>query len=248
MKTYKSTYDFYRGEDWANCKAQVLHQRVKADGSIICEHCGKPIVKGFNPNANNNAGAIVFHHKTYLNNMNVNDAAISINPDNIQIVHWRCHNEIHERFGFSGGNNIPEKKVYLITGASCSGKTTWVRDRLQEGDLVIDIDDIWQMVSGQPRYIKPNALKPIVFKIRDELKGLIARGTGTWRNAYIIESLPSKQDRDREADRYKAFNIEIVTMDTSMEQCILRLTTDPQGRDIKAYEGYIREYFSRYIE
>ena len=248
MKTYKSTYDFYRGEDWQQCKAQVLQQRLKADGVVLCEHCGKPIIKGFNPSANNNAGAIVFHHKIYLNNFNVNDASISINPDNIQVVHWNCHNEIHQRFGHSGTNNIPEKKVYLITGASCSGKTSWVKDRLQENDIVVDIDDIWECVSGQARYIKPNALKPIVFKIRDELKGLIQRGTGTWRNAFIIESLPSKQDREREADRYKAFNKEIVTLDTSQEECLQRLYDNPNGRCIKDYEKYIQDYFTRYKE
>lgn len=248
MRTYKSTYDFYRGEDWANCKAQVLQKRMKSDGSIICEHCGKPILKGFNPNANNNSGAIVFHHKIYLNNYNVNDASISINPDNIAIVHWNCHNQIHERFGFSGGNNIPEKKVYLITGASCSGKTTFVKDRIQTNDIVLDIDDIWQMVSGQERYTKPNSLKPIIFKIRDELKELIQRGTGTWRNAFIIESLPSKQDREREADRYKAFNVEIITMDATKEECLQRLHNNPSGRDVKAYEGYINDYYSRFKE
>lgn len=248
MKTYKSTYDFYRGEDWKQCKSQVLQARLKADGSIICEHCNQPILKGFNPNANNNSGAIVFHHKIYLNNLNVNDASVSINPSNIQIVHWSCHNEIHQRFGYSGTNNIPEKKVYLITGASCSGKTSWVKERLQENDIVVDIDDIWEMVSGQPRYIKPNSLKPVIFKIRDELKGLIQRGTGTWRNAFIIESLPSKQDREREADRYKQFNVEIVTLDTTQEECLQRLHSNPSGRDIKSYEKYIEEYYMRYKE
>lgn len=248
MKTYKSTYDFYRGEDWANCKAQVLHDRIRSDGVVYCEHCGKPIIKGFNPMANNNSGAIVFHHKIYLNNYNVNDASVSVNPSNIQIVHWSCHNEIHQRFGFSGTNNIPEKKVYLITGASCSGKTSWVNERIQEGDIVVDIDDIWECVSGQPRYIKPNALKPVIFKIRDELKGLIQRGTGTWRNAFIIESLPSKQDREREADKYKAFNVEVITLDVTKDECLQRLHNNPSGRDVKAYEGYINDYFSRYKE
>ncbi|MBQ6447136.1 MAG: HNH endonuclease [Bacillus sp. (in: Bacteria)] len=245
MKFYKNTYDFYRSDDWNNCKMQVLHERVKPDGSVICEHCGKPITKGFNPSANNNAEAIVFHHKIYLNNTNVNDASISINPDNIQIVHWRCHNEIHERFGY-GGNTVPEKKVYLITGAACSGKTSWVKERIQANDVVIDIDDIWQTISGQPRYTKPNSLKPIVFKLREELKGLIQRGTGTWRNAYIIESLPGKIDREREADRYKAFNVEVITMNTTQEECLNRLHTNPDGRSIKDYEQYIKEYYERY--
>lgn len=245
MKTYKNTAEFYKGEDWSNCKAQVLQSRIKADGSIICEHCGKPILKGFNPLKNNNAGAIVFHHKIYLTNSNVNDANISINPDNIQIVHWSCHNEIHERFGFSGTNNRPEKKVYIITGASCSGKTTWVKERAAANDIILDIDDIWETLSKQPRYTKPVAIKPIVFNIREQLKDNIARGVGTWRNAYIIESLPNVIDREREAARYKAFNVEIVTMDATKEECIQRLQTNPDGRNINDYIKYIEDYYLR---
>lgn len=248
MMNYKSTYEFYRSKEWADCKAQVLSERIKSDGVVYCEMCGKPLLKGFNPSANNNSGAIVFHHKIYLNNFNINDASISINPSNIQILDWRCHNEVHERFGFGSGNNIPEKKVYLVTGASCSGKTSWVKERFQANDVVLDIDDIWQCVSGQERYTKPNSLKPIVFKLRDELKALIQRGTGTWRNAFIIESLPSKQDREREADKYKHFNIEIVTLDTSKEECLNRLHTNPSGRNIRDYEKYIKEYYERYKE
>lgn len=248
MRRYESTAQFYRGEDWANCKAQVLHERTRADGSLYCEHCGRLILKGFNPQANNNAGAVVFHHKTFLNNYNVNDAAVAINPANIAVLHWACHNEVHERFGHSGGNNIPEKKVYLVTGAPLSGKTTFARERLAPSDIILDIDDIWQTISGQPRYIKPNAVKPLVFAVRDEIKGLIGRGAGTWRNAFIIESLPVKMDRQREADRYKAHNVEVITMQTTQEECVARLHGNPNGRDVKAYEQYIDEYFRRYSE
>lgn len=245
MKHYNNTAQFYKSDDWANCKALVTNERIK-DGALYCEHCGKVIVKSFNPNARNNSGAVVFHHKVYLNNYNVNDAAVAINPKNIAVLHWQCHNEIHNRF--VGNNTTPEKKVYLITGPSCSGKTTFVKERLQQNDLVVDIDDLWQTISGQPRYTKPASLKPIVFKLRDELKDLISKGAGTWRNAYIIESLPSPTDRNREADRYKAFNVEVITMPASETECLDRLHMQPSGRDVKAYEGYIREYFSRYKE
>lgn len=247
MKHFDNLPQFYNSQDWTDCKAQVLHERMKADGSIVCEHCGKVILKGFNPNERNNKGAIVFHHKVYLNSLNVNDASVSINPENIAILHWHCHNEVHQRFGF-GHSNIIEKKVFLITGSACSGKTTFVRERLEPNDLVLDIDDIWQMVSGQPRYIKPTALKPIVFKVRDEIKDLISKGAGTWRNAYIIESLPSPMDRKREADKFKAFNVEVITMEATEQECLDRLHQNPNGRDVKAYEGFIREYFARFAE
>lgn len=243
MQNYNNTAQFYKSEDWANCKATVLHSRLK-DGAIYCEYCHKLILKDFNPSANNNAGAIVYHHTIPLNNFNVNDASISINPAKIQIVHWACHNIIHNRFT-AGTNGQPEKKVYLITGPSCSGKSTYVKERLEPGDIVLDVDDIWEQVSGQPRYTKPNALKPIVFKIRDTIKDLISKGAGTWRNAFIIESLPSKADREREAERYRAYNVEVITMQASAQECIERLHKAPGGRDIKNYEGYIQDYFKR---
>lgn len=243
MRHFDNLPQFYGSKEWADCKAQVLHERLK-DGAVYCEHCGKEILKNFNPQAKNNKGAMVFHHKIYLNSLNVNDASISINPNNIAILHWACHNEIHERFN---GGRI-EKKVYIITGAPCSGKTSFVKERLQSNDLVLDIDDLWQLVSGQPRYIKPNSLKPIIFQLRDDYKGMISRGAGNWRNAYVIESLPSPTDRNREANRYRAFNVEIITMEATEAECLQRLHDSPNGRDIKDYEEYIREYFSRYQE
>lgn len=245
MKRYDSLTQFYNGQDWANCKAQVTQERLK-DGALYCEHCGKIILKSFNPNANNNKGAVVYHHKIYLTNENVNDASISINPANIAVLHWQCHNAIHDRF--NGTAVKIERKVYIITGAACSGKTTFVRERMQTGDIVLDIDDIWQTVSGQPRYIKPNALKPIVFNMRLAIKEQIAKGAGGWRNAYIIESLPLATDRKREAERYKAHNCEIITMEASREECLNRLYTMPNGRDIKAYEEYINNYFDDYTQ
>ena len=245
MKHYETTAQFYNGQDWANCKAQVTQERLK-DDALYCEHCGKVILKSFNPNANNNKGAVVYHHKIHLTNQNVNDASIAINPDNIAVLHWQCHNEVHNRF--NGVAVAVERKVYIVTGAACSGKTTFVKEHLQEGDIVIDIDDIWQTVSGQPRYTKPNSLKAIVFNTRLALKEQIAKGAGTWRNAYIIESLPIATDRKREAERYKAHNVEVITMNTTREECLNRLLAFPNGRDINKYTEYINSYFEDYTE
>ncbi len=244
MKQYTSTAQFYNGEDWARCKAQVTYDRMIRDGALYCEHCKRLLTKSFNPQENNNKHAIVYHHIKHLTNNNVNDASISINPNNIAVLCWHCHNKVHERFS---GNVAIERKVYLVTGASCSGKTTWVRERIQEGDIVLDIDDIWQTISGQPRYSKPNKLKPIVFALRNEIKDQIAKGNGTWRNAFIIESLPVATDRKREAERYKAHNVEVITMEATREECLHRLYTNPKGRNIKDYEAYINNYFDDYI-
>ena len=238
MKTYSTLASFYAGEDWDNCKAIVLKDRIK-DGKIYCEHCGEVVLKNFNPQEKNNAGAMVFHHKRPLLTVaDANNAAISINPNMIAILHWKCHNIIHNRF--SGQNTQPEQKVYLITGAPCSGKTTFARERMEAGDVIVDIDDIWQQISGQPRYIKPNSLKPLVFATRDEQLDKVRMRAGTWRNAFVIRSLPLPMDRTREALKLDA---EVITIDTPKDECLARLRNNPQGRNITEYEKYINEYF-----
>jgi predicted kinase len=223
---------------------QVANMRKRADGALVCADCGTVLVKSFNPQANNNKHAIVFHHEKELNNQNCNDASISLNCNLITILCWKCHNIRHNRF--VGGAVSIERKVYLITGAPCSGKTTFAREHMQAGDLILDIDDLWHTLSGQPRYTKPNALKAIVFQLRRDIKAQIAAGAGTWRNAFIIESLPIATDRKREVERYRAHNCEVITMDATQEECLQRLYANPSGRDIKAYEEYIAEYFADY--
>lgn len=238
MRRYSTLASFYAGDDWSACKAEVLRERIK-NGVVCCEHCGEIILKDFNPREKNNAGAMVFHHKRPLLTVeDANNAAISINPRMIAILHWSCHNIVHSRF--SGQNTQPEQKVYLITGAPCSGKTTFARERMQAGDALIDIDDIWQQISGQPRYTKPNSLKPIIFKTRDAQEDLVRTRAGTWRNAFIIKSLPLPMDRKREAEKFGA---EVITIDTPKEECLRRLRDNPNGRNVADYEKFINDYF-----
>lgn len=241
MKNYTTLASFYAGDDWDKCKALVLKERIKG-GKIYCEHCGGVVLKDFNPRERNNAEAMVFHHKIFLTLSNVNNAEISINPRNIAILHWKCHNVIHNRF--TGQNTRPEQKVYLITGAPCSGKTTLARELMEAGDVLCDIDDIWQQISGQPRYIKPCSLKPLVFATRDAQEDMIRTRAGTWRNAFVIKGLPLAMDRRRAADKLGA---EIITVDTPKEECLERLRKNPNGRDVAEYEKLINKYFAMFV-
>lgn len=245
MRTYSNLRDFYKGDDWAACKAQVLNERMRG-GEIRCELCGEIIAKSFNPNKKNNSGAMVFHHVVPLTRLNVNDAAISINPVNIQILHWQCHNKVHNRFCTGAGVQRSDQKVYIVTGAPCSGKTTFARERMSAGDIIIDIDDIWQQVTGLPRYEKPNAAKPIVFATLKAQEEQVKIRAGLWYNAFVIKSLPLRMDRERAAQDLNAD--EVIVMDATKEQCLDRLRVDPKGRDLKEYEGYINRYYQRFIE
>ena len=218
---------FYRTKEWRKLLDVIKNDRVNEDGQIICEHCGKPIVKAYD---------IIGHHKKELTEENVNDAEVSLNPDNVALVHHRCHNYIHGKLGYS------MRQVYLVYGSPLSGKTSWVNENASEGDLIIDMDSIWQCVSGCKRYVKPPRLKSIVFKIRDMLIESVKYRYGKWNAAYIIGTYGYAAERER---LIKDVGAREIFIDVPKEECLRRLHADPDG-NCEEYERYIDEWFERF--
>lgn len=217
--------NFYQSKAWEKFLQVLKDERTNDEGFIICAHCGEPIVKKYD---------CIGHHKIELTEENVNDFEISLNPDNVDLVHHRCHNQIHERFGSY------MRKVYIVYGAPCSGKTSFVRDAANKEDLILDIDSIWEMISNNDRYIKPGRLKQNVFMIRDAILDQIRTRAGGWRNAYIIGGYPLHMERQRLAT---ALGAELIHIDTEKAECIKR-SLDRPGY----WDEYIEEYFEKYQE
>lgn len=225
-------YSFYRSKEWVNLLKQLKIERINDDGQIICEYCDKPIVKAYD---------IIGHHKIELTEENVNDFNVSLNPENISFVHHRCHNYIHNKLGYS------MREVFIVYGAPLSGKRSWVDSVRNNGDLIIDIDSIWECLSGCKRYMKPNRLKSIVFKIRNELLESVKYRNGKWQNVYIIGTYPLVSERERLCKELGAREIFI---ESSRDECVQRLFSlddnDYRKIDKANYLKYIDEWFERY--
>ena len=219
---------FYQSKDWIKLTQIIKQSRINPNGFLICSRCEKPIVKAYDA---------ICHHKIYLTEDNVNDASISLNPDNVELLHIRCHNREHDKLGYK------RREVYLIYGSPLSGKTTYADSLQDENALYVDIDAIWQSVTRGDKYYKPKALTSVVFGIRDYLLDCIKTRRGTWNNAYIIGGYPLISERERLCRIYGAREIFI---DTPKEECINRLHNNPDGRDIEAWTGYIDEWWRRF--
>lgn len=225
---FKDRHSFYTSDEWRRFRQTVINERMHDDGFVYDEVTGKPIVKQYD---------IILHHKIELTEENVNDYDISLNPQNIQIVSHKTHNFIHNKLGYA------QRQVYLVYGSPCSGKSTWVDENMQEGDLIIDIDRIWQCVSGQDKYIKPARLKSIVFKVRDELINCVIYRLGKWNNAYVVGGYPLSSERERLT---KMLGAREVFIDTSKEECLQRLETADDCRDKEEWRKYINDWFARF--
>lgn len=236
---------FYTSETWQTFRKNIIDERKDSEGFNHCSVCGKPIVNKYD---------LILHHKIELTDDNVNNAEISLNPKLINIVCFACHNKEHDRF--QGGNQssgwkMPKKKVYIVYGSPCAGKSTFVRNVAEENDLVVDIDNIWQMISNNKRRNKPNGLMSVVFQIRDKLYDIIKYRDGKWRTAYVITGSPMKGDRERLQQRIGAD--ELIHIDTDKAECLRRLNIrcheeNLEQEQIEDMMRFIDNYFERYQE
>ena len=230
---------FYKSKQWVDFRKVIISQRTDEDGYVHCSECGKPIIHKYD---------LIVHHKQELSEANVNDAMISLNPDNVECICFRCHNKVHERFGYHKGATFTassKKHVYIVYGAPCSGKSTWVHENATQDDLVVDLDNIWQMISINERYDKPAALKHVVFDIRDKMYDIIKYRSGKWHSAFIITGGALKGDRERLQQRVGADDL--IFIDTDQSVCLDRLHTKGLiDSQIEAWHSYIEEWFERY--
>lgn len=220
--------NFYKSKDWEKLMKVIRMERVNEDGEIICAHCHKAITKSYD---------CIGHHTIFLTEENVNRAEISLNPELIQLVHHKCHNKIHNKLGYK------RPEIYLVYGSPLSGKSSWVEENMNEGDLLIDMDSMWQCVSGCDRYIKPPRLNSVVFGMRDYLMDCIKVHRGKWNNAYIIGGFPLISERERIIKQLGAREIYI---ESTKEECLTRLETCEDARDKTEWKKFIEEWWRRY--
>ena len=174
------------------------------------------------------------HHKVLLTPSNVNDVSISLNPDKIEILCNSCHDEEHNRFGYT------EHHIYIIYGAPCSGKTTYALERMSTNDIIVDLDMIYEMLTGKDGHEHSDGLRFIAFKIRDTLYDIIKTRYGRFNDAYIVAGLPHRGEREALARRLGA---ELVHIDTSEDECIKRA----EGRASHTIQ-IIKNYFVNFEE
>lgn len=224
---FNTLHAFYTSKEWREFRKAFIAEHEK-EGFWIDEYSGEKIYKDYE---------IILHHKTPLTLQNVNDYSVSLNPGNIMIVSIRSHNEIHRRFGAYW-----QRKVYFVWGAPCSGKSTFVKNNKETNDLVIDMDLLWQAITGGEKYEKPDALKTNVFMLRDALLEQVKTRAGKWGTAYILSTEPRASNRNRICN---ALGAEQIYIDCTKAEALERLHKDKEREKyITQWAGYIETFFN----
>jgi len=212
-------HQFYTSKPWRD-----LSYRLKIERGGKCQRCGA---------MPDDFSQLIGHHTVELTEDNVDDPNISLNPKLIEIICCTCHNAEHRRFGH-------KQKAYIVWGSPLSGKTTAVRQMMRRGDIVLDLDALWQAVTFQPEYVKANNCRFNVFKLRDELFDQIKTRYGNWYDAYVIGGYPDKYERERLAQTLGA---ELIHCEATKAECLERL--ERSGRP-ESWREYIEGWWEKY--
>lgn len=127
--------------------------------------------------------------------------------------------------------------LHIITGPPCAGKSTYVREHAQDGDIRIDFDAIARALGSPTAHIHSGQIAECAFKARDAAIRYCCANADALE-AWIIHSSP----RGWQLDEYEKAGAEFVRMDADLETCLARMESD--GRPPET-EQIIRNWFDR---
>jgi len=190
----------YVSKAWRELRFNLIIER-----GPVCQRCSEVVI---------DTSKLIAHHRIPLSPANINDINITLNQENIEIICFDCHNVEHRRYGCNKHN------VYIVYGSPLSGKNTLVNQLSRYGDMVLDIDKLYECISGQSLFDKPNNLRFNVFVLRDKMIDMIKTRYGDWHDCYIIGGYPNKQERKRLA---RELGAELIYVDSTKDECLQRV-------------------------
>lgn len=127
--------------------------------------------------------------------------------------------------------------VYLIYGPPCSGKSTYINERMERGDLVCDVDLIYQAISGQDPHDADLHVHETALQLKENLLDIIRDRDGGWHDAYVVSIANTHEKLAEAMERIKAD--ECVLIKTPYEVCMERAKERPLY-----FQWLIQEWFA----
>ena len=110
--------------------------------------------------------------------------------------------------------------IHVITGAPCSGKSTYIDEHAKDGDLRIDYDRLAQTFGSAKSHEAEGIVREATFKARESAIEVAMKNPEA--ESWIIHTFMT----DEQSKRYEEAGADIVVLDPSKEVCLERAEKD----------------------
>ena len=135
-------------------------------------------------------------------------------------------------------------RLTLVAGPPCSGKTTYVGEHREPGDLVLDADLLYQALSGGELYERGDGIWDFVWAAFDAVVAEARLHPSKRGTLWIIQGAPKRETRAR----YRLMNrAQIVVLETPADVCVARARArfGESGR-FPEYRRHIDQWWAAY--
>lgn len=158
---------------------------------------------------------------------------------NLQTLCSDCHIEKTNRenglFGQRGD-------IIAVCGPPGSGKSHYIAQHWQRGDLLIDLDRLIPAITLDTYTNEPKHVLKMAWALRDAAIKYASRSS-SYARLWITETAPSKLRRDQ---LRSSLNARVLLMRCPKAICIQRANNQPQGRKRGDWTMIIDDWFDRY--
>lgn len=127
--------------------------------------------------------------------------------------------------------------IFVVTGAPCSGKSTYVKEHAVQADMIYDYDLLQQAVTELPAHEEPSAVQ---HDLNMEMRScfidfaLEHKAETFW----LICAKPTVKLKEMLGS-----DAVYIHLDTSEEECLRRLEQDDSRKDKAVWKARIHRYF-----
>lgn len=115
--------------------------------------------------------------------------------------------------------------IYLVYGSPCSGKSTYIKEHIQSGDIVCDVDRLYSAISFNEEHQTELYAQEVASMLYANLLDIVRERKGNWKNAFVVSLANTKEKLKAEMERINAD--ECIFIDTPYEVCMERAKERP---------------------
>lgn len=115
--------------------------------------------------------------------------------------------------------------VYIVYGSPCSGKSTYIKEHMKNGDIVCDVDLIYEAIGNHNAHDADLHVHEVALKLKSAFMDIIRNREGGWSNAYVVSIANTKEKLKADMERVNADKC--IFIDTPYEVCMERAKERP---------------------